>query len=137
MNQEREFVMSKQVGVSSLLAAAASLLLVGMVAVGSASPASAASEEDLAAPHGSFVSTLPVPAKIRNVASRGQAVQFVAQAGSEEDLAAPHGSFVSTLAVPGERGNAVRVGALSEDDVVDYDDIGKATLNERIAAMLE
>src|ERR1700743_3529678 len=95
--------MSKQVGVSSLLAAAASFLLVGMVAVGSASPASAASEEDLAAPQGSFVSTLPVPAKIQAAASRVPAngVQFVAQVGSEEDLAAPHGSFVSTLAIPG------------------------------------
>ena len=90
--------MSKQSSVSSLLAAAASFLLIGMVAVGSASPASAA---------------------------------------SEEDLAAPHGSFVSTMAIPGERGNNVRVGALSEDDAVNYDELSLATYRERIAAMVE
>jgi hypothetical protein len=137
-----KIVMSKQFGVSSLLAAAASFLLVGMVAAGSVSPAAAAaaSEEDLAAPHGSFVSTLPVPAKIDTVVySRGQSGQLrsVAQIGSEEDLAAPHGSFISTMAIHAERGNQVRVGLLSEDDVVDYAESNQADLKERIAASLE
>jgi hypothetical protein len=129
--------MSKQSGVSSLLAAAASFLVIGMVAVGtpaSAAPASGFSEEDLAAPHGSFVSTMPVPAGIAKIAYvAGKApVAFV---NSEEDLAAPHGSFISTMPVPGEV--KVRVASASENDVVDYDDLAQATLREAVAAALE
>lgn len=122
--------MSKQSGVSSLLAAVASFLVIGMVSVG----ASAASEEDLAAPHGSFVSTMPVPAGIAKIAyvAGKDPVAFV---NSEEDLAAPHGSFISTMPVPGE--TKVRVAAMSEDDVVSYDDLAQATLREAVAAALE
>ncbi|HEY2835394.1 MAG TPA: hypothetical protein VGI89_02415 [Rhizomicrobium sp.] len=123
--------MSKQSGVSSVLAAAASFLVIGMVAVGT--PAQAASEEDLAAPHGSFVSTMPVPAGIAKVAY--VAKQSVAFVNSEEDLAAPHGSFISTMPVPGE--SRVRVAAVSEDEVVNYDDLAQATLRQAVAAALE
>jgi hypothetical protein len=123
--------MSKQSSVSSLLAAAASFLVIGMVAVGT--PAQAASEEDLAAPHGSFVSTMPVPAGIAKIAY--VAKQHVASVNSEEDLAAPHGSFVSTMPVPAE--SRVRVASVSEDDVVNYDDLAQATLRQAVAAALE
>lgn len=128
--------MNKQSGLSSLLAAAASFVVIGMVAIGTAAPAAAYSEEDLAAPQGSFVSTMPVPA-IENVAyvAHGQNSERPSVVYSEEDLAAPPGSFVSTMAVPGE--HAARVSALSEDDVVVYDDLAQATLREAVAAALE
>jgi hypothetical protein len=91
--------MSKQSGISSVLAAAASLLVMGMVAVGS--PAQAASEEDLAAPHGSFVSTLAVPANHSNVVYVAQGNRpAVVVIASEEDAAVPHGAFTSAMTAP-------------------------------------
>ena len=54
--------MNKQSGFSGLLAAAASFAVIGMVALGSAAPAQAASEEDLAVPPGAFTSTMVAPA---------------------------------------------------------------------------
>ena len=79
---------------------------------------------------------MPVPAGIEYVAYRSNAAQPAAVVYTEEDLAAPHGSFVSTMAVPG---NLVRVSAapLSENDVVDYDELAQAILDERVAAALE
>lgn len=125
--------MSRQSGLSSLLAAAASLLVVGFVAAGT--PAVAASEEDLAAPNGSFVSTMPVPASIQNIAyvARQAGERPSALINSEEDLAAPQGSFLSTMPVPG--GNRVQLA--SENDVVDYDELNRASLREAVAASLE
>ena len=122
--------MRKEIGVSSFLAGVASFLVIGMVAAGSA--AVAASEEDLAAPQGSFTSTMPVPAAAKNVvyiASKQPAV------GSEEDLAAPQGSFTTTMAVPAER--PVRVGFKSEADAASFDDLAQARLREQVAATLE
>ena len=89
--------MSKQSGISSVLAAAASLLVMGLVAVGS--PAQAASEEDLAAPHGSFVSTIAVPADHIVYVAQGNrpAARVIA---SEEDAAVPHGAFTSAMIAP-------------------------------------
>ncbi len=91
--------MSKQSGISSVLAAAASLLVMGMVAVGS--PAQAASEEDLAAPHGSFVSTMTVPASHGNIIYVAQGNRPVAVViANEEDAAVPHGAFTSAMTAP-------------------------------------
>lgn len=114
--------MSKHAGISSVLAAAASLLVMGMVVAGS--PAQAASEEDLAAPHGSFVSTLAVPhdaaAFVYRAADRTALI-----VASEEDAAVPQGSFTSTMTAPGD--NAVRLAAAEPD----------AGLPEIVAAGLE
>ena len=99
--------MSKQSGISSVLAAAASLLVMGMVAVGS--PAQAASEEDLAAPHGSFVSTSALPASRGNVVYVVQGNRPAVVIASEEDAAVPHGAFTSAMIAPdieGEEGVA-------------------------------
>ena len=90
--------MSKQSGISSVLAAAASLLVMGMVAIGS--PAQAASEEDLAAPHGSFVSTMTVPASLGNIIYVAQANRPAVVIASEEDAAVPHGAFTSAMTAP-------------------------------------
>lgn len=90
--------MSKQFGISSLLASAASFLVIGMVAVGT--PAQAASEEDLAAPHGSFVSTLAMPDDRGNVTYVIRDNRPAIVTASEEDLAAPHGSFTSAMVAP-------------------------------------
>jgi hypothetical protein len=131
-------VMSKQSGLSSVLAAAASFVVIGMVALGT--PAQAQSEEDLAAAPGSFVSTMAVPAieKIAYAAhSQGSERQPASFVYSEEDLAAPQGSFVSTMPVPGEKSGKVHVSALSENDAVAYDDLAQATLREAVAAALE
>jgi hypothetical protein len=90
--------MSKLSGLSSVLAAAASTLVMGTVALGLAGPARAASEEDLARPHGSFlsVSAAPAPASpVYRVAPRIAAI-----AASEEDASVPHGAFTSTTPVP-------------------------------------
>ena len=89
--------MSKQSGISSVLATAASLLVMGLVAVGS--PAQAASEEDLAAPHGSFVSTIAVPANhIVYIAQGNRPAALVI--ASEEDAAVPPGAFRSAMTAP-------------------------------------
>lgn len=100
---------NKQSGVSSLLAAAASFVVIGMVAVGSAAPASAASEEDLAAPHGSFVSSMSAPNDLENliyyVPGTDKPVVILA---SEEDAAVPPGAFTSIMVAP-ELGAKVKV----------------------------
>ena len=88
--------MSKQSGISSLLAAIASTLVVGLVAAGS--PAQAGNEEDLAAPRGAFVSTMAAPAQHGNIL-------YVAQSdrpaiASEEDAAVPNGAFKSAMTAP-------------------------------------
>jgi len=90
--------MSKVSGLSSVLAAAASYLVVGTVAVGLAGPARAASEEDLARPHGSFLSTTPVPAPVSAIYRAPQRVAAIY--ASEEDAAVPHGAFTSTMTAP-------------------------------------
>jgi hypothetical protein len=120
--------MSKQSGISSLLAAAASMLVVGLVAVGS--PAQAGNEEDLAAPRGAFVSTMAAPAQHGNIVyvaqSDGHALLVTA---SEEDAAVPQGSFTSTMIAPRIRGNAIKLAS-------DGSDHGSA-LSEIVAASLE
>jgi len=90
--------MSKLSGLSSVLAAAASYLVVGTVALGLAGPAHAASEEDLARPHGSFLSvTVPSahPAPVYRLAQRPALIL-----ASEEDAAVPHGAFTSAMTAP-------------------------------------
>ena len=90
--------MSKLSGLSSVLAAAASYLVVGTVALGLAGPAHAASEEDLARPHGSFLSvTAPSadPAPVYRLAQRPALIL-----ASEEDAAVPHGAFTSAMTAP-------------------------------------
>ena len=121
--------MSKQSGVSSLLAAAASFLVIGMVSVGtpaSAAPASGISEEDLAAPHGSFVSSMSAPNDLENliyyVPGSDKPVVILA---SEEDAAVPPGAFTSTMVAP-ELGAKVKVAGNYE-----------ANLSEIVASGLE
>jgi len=104
--------MRKQSGFSGLLAAAASFAVIGMVALGSAAPAQAASEEDLAAPQGSFVSTLAVPAEPAAIAfaatfATNHPVRIVT--ASEEDLAVPPGAFTSVMAAPALDGRDIRL----------------------------
>ena len=123
--------MRNQIG-SSVLAAAASFLVIGMVAVGSVAPAQAApasgvSEEDLAAPHGSFVSTMSAPNDLENlvyyVQSADKAPLILA---SEEDAAVPPGAFTSAMVAPElDRGKVKIAGA--------YD----VNLSEIVAAGLE
>lgn len=93
--------MSKQSGISSVLAAAASLLVMGMVVAGS--PAQAASEEDLAAPRGAFVSTLAAPAERGTVVTRAGNHPVLIVIGSEEDAAVPPGAFRSAPDSEGEK----------------------------------
>ena len=95
--------MHKQSGLSSLLAAAASLLVVGIIAT--ATPALAQSEEGLAAPQGSFVSTIAAPPAVR---VRAIAVPAVFYGASEEDAAVPQGSFTSAMAEPEIEGAPVK-----------------------------
>jgi hypothetical protein len=98
--------MSKQSGISSVLAVAASLMVAGLVAVGS--PAQAASEEDLAAPHGAFVSTMAVPAERGNIVYVAQGNRSAALViASEEDAAVPPGAFRSAMTAPDIEGEAV------------------------------
>ena len=128
--------MRKEIGISSLLAAAASLLVMGMVAAGT--PAQAQSEEDLAAPPGSFVSTMAVPAAIANAhatvrAANAQPVVFYG--ASEEDAAVPPGSFTSAMAVPDSEGDATR---LAEKDAQgNAGDLTEVRLSEIVAQGLE
>src|SRR5262249_32027866 len=93
--------MRNQIG-SSVLAAAASFLVIGMVAVGSVAPAQAASEEDLAAPQGSFVSTMSAPNDLENLVYYVQAADKapVVILASEEDAAVPPGAFTSAMVAP-------------------------------------
>ncbi len=91
--------MSKQSGISSLLAAIASTLVVGLVAVGS--PAQAANEEDLAAPRGAFVSTMAAPAQHSNIVYVAQSDRPALRVtASEEDAAVPNGAFKSAMTAP-------------------------------------
>jgi len=90
--------MSKLSGLSSLLSVAASTLVAGTVVLGLAGSARAASEEDLARPHGSFLSvTAPSanPAPVYRLAQRPALVL-----ASEEDAAVPQGSFTSAMTAP-------------------------------------
>jgi hypothetical protein len=104
--------MSKLSGLSSVLAVAASYLVVGVVGLGLAGPARAASEEDLARPHGSFLSTTPVPAQQALAVYRVQP-RVAAIYASEEDAAVPHGAFTSTMTAPEDD---VRVAANNAQD---------------------
>jgi hypothetical protein len=104
--------MSKLSGLSSVLAVAASYLVVGVVGLGLAGPARAASEEDLARPHGSFLSTSPIPADPVSVIYRAAQRPATIYA-SEEDAAVPHGAFTSTMTAPEDD---VRVAANNAQD---------------------
>ena len=121
--------MSKQFGVSSLLAAAASMLVVGMVAVGSASPAQAGNEEDLAAPRGAFVSTMAAPNDAAIIVTRARPALIVT--ASEEDAAVPQGSFTSTMVAPEMHGDAIKLAAAGAANVTEI------SLSEIVAASLE
>lgn len=90
--------MSNSSGLSSVLAAAASYLVLGTVALGLAGPARAASEEDLARPHGSFLSVTTAPAAPAPVYRLAQRPALVL--ASEEDAAVPHGAFTSAMTAP-------------------------------------
>jgi len=90
--------MSKLSGLSSVLAAAASYLVVGTVALSLASPVKAASEEDLARPHGSFLSVTAAPADPAPVYRLAQNSNLIL--ASEEDAAVPHGAFTSAMTAP-------------------------------------
>lgn len=103
--------MNKVSGLSSVLAAAASYLVVGTVALGLAGPAKAASEEDLARPHGSFLSVSAAPADPAPVYRLARAPSLIL--ASEEDAAVPHGAFTSVTPAP-ERD--VRLAANSGQD---------------------
>lgn len=120
--------MNRQSGISSLLAAAASLLVVGVLATGT--PALAQSEEDLAAPQGSFVSTMVAPADIG--ADRAIAQPAVFYGASEEDAAVPPGSFTSVMAVPEIEGEVTRLAHKGPEG-----DLAKVNLSEIVAAGLE
>ena len=102
-----------------------SLIFAAIVAVASPAFAFNGSEEDFAAPHGSFVSTMTAPVYFAQAEERdGQPVLAV---NSEEDLAAPHGSFVSTMPVP----------ELASRDTRVADDSSDGNLREIVAAGLE
>ena len=89
--------MSKQSGLSSILAVAASYLAIGVVALSIASPARAASEEDIARPQGSFVSTSVAPVSL---GALGNAPRVAVILASEEDAAVPQGAFTSAMTAP-------------------------------------
>jgi hypothetical protein len=121
--------MSKQSGISSLLAAIASTLVVGLVAA--VSPAQSGNEEDLAAPRGAFVSTMAAPAQHGNIVYVAQNGPALLVTASEEDAAVPQGSFTSTMIAPRIRGNAIKLAS-------DGSDHGSAiSLSEIVAASLE
>ena len=121
--------MNKQSGVSHLLAAAASLLVVGILAVGT--PALAQSEEDLAAPPGSFVSTMAVPPASADIrAANSQPAVFYG--ASEEDAAVPQGSFTTAMAVPEIEGEAIKVAHKAPAG-----NLATVNLSEIVAAGLE
>ena len=98
--------MNKQIGISSLLSAA---LVAGAVLVGSVVSANAnGTEEDAAAPQGSFVSTMVVPESRETVAYvSGQSVP--ASSVSEEDAAVPPGSFNTTMTVPDDHAGLIKL----------------------------
>ena len=121
--------MNKHIGASYLVAA--------IIALGIVSPALAAgTEEDVAAPQGSFVSTSAVPGDLGDVIAaaqvrNGQNSQVVLLTGSEEDAAAPQGSFTSAMAIPDLRDNKVKLA--SGDPGRD----NRAILAQAVAAGLE
>ena len=90
--------MSKLSGLSSLLSVAASTLVAGTVVLGLAGSARAASEEDLARPHGSFLSVTAAPADPAPVYRLARNPALIL--ASEEDAAVPHGAFTSTMTAP-------------------------------------
>jgi len=113
--------MNKQSGLSSLLAVAASFVVVGVIGLGLAGPASAANEEDLARPHGSFLSTTPIPADPVSVIVRLPA-RVAAIYASEEDAAVPHGAFTSTMTAPeNDVRLAVNDAAVHDGEIVSTD----------------
>jgi hypothetical protein len=98
--------MNKQIGISSLLSAA---LVAGAVLVGSVVSASAnGTEEDAAAPQGSFVSTMAVP-ESRQTAAYAGSQSVAVWSVSEEDAAVPPGSFNTAMAVPDDRAGLVKL----------------------------
>jgi hypothetical protein len=129
--------MSKQFGVSSLLAAAASMLVVGMVAVGST--AQAASEEEFAAPRGAFVSTIAVPNDAANIVYRAGNRPALIVTASEEDAAVPRGAFTSTMTAPDNEGEAISVASNSAPRKVAAKpgDVSNVSLSEIVALGLE
>jgi hypothetical protein len=116
METEGESIMSKLSGLSSVLAVAASTLVVGTVVLGLAGPANAASEEDLARPHGSFLSVSAAPAPIQTVYRVSPRVAAIA--ASEEDAAVPHGAFTSTTPAPD---SDIRVADAADGEIVSTD----------------
>ena len=108
--------MSKLSGLSSVLAVAASTLVASTVVLGLAGPANAASEEDLARPHGSFLSVSAAPAPVSAVYRIAPRVAVIA--ASEEDAAVPHGAFTSTTPVPDSN---VRLADAADGEIVSTD----------------
>jgi hypothetical protein len=125
--------MSKLSGLSSVLAVAASYLVVGVVGLGLAGPARAASEEDLARPHGSFLSTTPVPADPVSAAYRVQP-RVAPIYASEEDAAVPHGAFTSTMTAPE---NDTRLAANAADGEIVSTDRYEVVLSSIVSHGLE
>ena len=137
---KEEDVMNRHIGTSLLLAA--------MVALGLSSAAKAGdfsgTEEDLAVPQGSFISTMAIPAHSDNVlyiakSENGESELAAAPAGTEEDLAVPHGSFTSTMPFPSVREDRIRVAnaAVHQNGAVIGDDRSRTILSEVVAAGLE
>lgn len=124
--------MSTSSGLSSVLAAAASCLILGTVALGLAGPARAASEEDLARPHGSFLSVTAAPTDPAPVYRLAQRPALVL--ASEEDLAVPHGAFTSTMTAPG---NDVRLATNKVDGAIVSDDRYDVVLSGIVSHGLE
>ena len=94
-----------------------SLLLAAIVAVGLGSSARAGdfngTEEDLAVPQGSFLSTAAFPVHSENVspiakAENGESRPVAILRGTEEDLAVPQGAFTSTMTLPNAREDKAR-----------------------------
>jgi hypothetical protein len=131
--------MSKQFGISSVLAAVASMLVVGMVAVGTAAPAQAASEEDLAAPRGAFVSTMAAPADRGNVITLTQGNRPAAiVVASEEDAAVPQGAFKSSMTAPDIEGEkSVASNSAPQKVAAKPGNVSEVSLSEIVAASLE
>jgi len=126
--------MSTSSGLSSVLAVAASYLVVGTVALGLAGPARAGNEEDLARPHGSFLSVTAAPTVPASAVYRVQP-RVAAVYASEEDAAVPHGAFTSTTPVPE---SDIRLAANSgQDGEIVSTDRYEVSLAEIVALGLE
>ncbi len=129
--------MSKQSGISSVLAAAASLLVVGIVAVGIAAPAQVGNEEDLAAPRGAFVSTMAVPAGYGNVGFRVGNRPALIVTASEEDAAVPPGAFRSAMNAPDIEGEVSVASNSAPRKAAKPGDVSNVSLSEIVALGLE